>query len=178
MVAGIFLNPNGMTRYSDCIYLVCIQILYFALYFIPLRWYKFLASSQAAPWWVGEDIGCSPWCHWMLDSPDTTEDCLSPAHLPWVLPQVVSVFPRSWYHTLFLRFHRSTQFVWLLTAGLPYHFPSCFAYPPLFRSTLHHVVRWTPWILRFWCWQIFTAHSQIVVVSHKDTTNLGIVKSL
>jgi len=55
-----------------------------------------------------------------------------------VLPLAVFIVPCTWSPQLYLRFHRFTQFVWFLTAGLPCHFLSLSSYASQARTPLPH----------------------------------------
>jgi len=84
----------------------------------------------------------------------------------------VSIFPSSWSHLHYLRFCRSTQFVWFLTARLHCHFHSHSSYAHRARTARPHkfpldamkgVVRESQYL----CY--IRPHS---LVSHGDTTSI------
>jgi len=123
IVAGALVNPNGMTRSSNCTYQVQDAVLY---------------SSPSSLRSVGEDISSSSWLYCELGSPHTAPVRRPSSQMRSVLPQAVSILPSSWSHLLILRFRRSTQFLWFFTAGLPCDFLARSSYAPRARSALPH----------------------------------------
>jgi hypothetical protein len=101
-------------------------------------------SCRASPRSVEQDIGSSPWLYVDISCPYTAAVHRPSLQITSVLLLVVSICPSSWSHSLFLRFCRSMQFVWFLTAGLLCHFLSCSSYALSTRTALPHKFPFDP----------------------------------